>query len=54
LEVEEFRLLRIFGPNREELAGILREWHEEELHDLDVSPNIIRVQGQGGSDGWGM
>jgi hypothetical protein len=36
-------LRRIFGPKRDELT---REWtklHNEELHDLYSSPNIVRV-----------
>jgi hypothetical protein len=33
---------RIFGPKREEVAGCWRRLHNEELHDLYASPNIIR------------
>jgi hypothetical protein len=38
-------LRRIFGPNKDEITG---EWrtllvHNEELTDLNFSPNIIRV-----------
>jgi hypothetical protein len=36
-------LRRIFGPKREEVAGGWRRLHNEELHDLNASPNIIRV-----------
>jgi hypothetical protein len=36
-------LRRIFGPEREEVAGGWRRLHNEELHNLDASPNIIRV-----------
>jgi hypothetical protein len=36
-------VLRIFGPKREELAGGWRKLHNEELHNLYTSPNIIRV-----------
>jgi hypothetical protein len=44
LRASENRVLkRIFGPNREELAGSLRKLHNEELHNLHASPNIIRV-----------
>jgi hypothetical protein len=34
---------RIFGPNREEVAGGGRRLHNEELRNLYVSPNIITV-----------
>jgi hypothetical protein len=38
--VFESRVLRkIFGPKREEVAGL----HSEELHKVYISPNIIRV-----------
>jgi hypothetical protein len=43
LRVFENRVLRrIFGPKRDEVT---REWrlHNEELNDLYLSPNIIRV-----------
>jgi hypothetical protein len=36
-------LRRIFGPKREEVAGGWRRLHDEELHNLYVSPNIVRV-----------
>jgi hypothetical protein len=36
-------LRRIFGPKREELAGGWRRLHNEELHNLYTSLNIIRV-----------
>jgi hypothetical protein len=40
----ENRLLkRIFRPKREEVAGVWRRLHNEELHNLFTSPNIIRV-----------
>jgi hypothetical protein len=35
-------LRRIFGPEREE-DGTWRELHNDELHDLYSSPNIVRV-----------
>jgi hypothetical protein len=39
----ENRVLRkIFGPNREE-DGSWRKLHNDELHDLYSSPNIVRV-----------
>jgi hypothetical protein len=36
-------LRRIFGPNREELLGGWIKLHKEELHNLYVSPIIIRA-----------
>jgi hypothetical protein len=36
-------LRRIFGPKREEVAGGLRRLHNEELHNLYTSTNIIMV-----------
>jgi hypothetical protein len=36
-------LRRIFGPKSEEVAGGCRRLHNEELHNLYTSPNIIRV-----------
>jgi hypothetical protein len=36
-------LKRIFGPKREEVAGDWRRLHDEELHNLYTSPNVIRV-----------
>jgi hypothetical protein len=42
--VFEYRILRrIFGPKREEVAGGWRRLHNEELHNLYASPNIIRA-----------
>jgi hypothetical protein len=44
LRVFENRALRrIFGPKRDEVAGDRRKLHNEELHNLYFSPNIIRV-----------
>jgi hypothetical protein len=41
--VFENRILRrIFGPKRDEVTGEWRELHNEELHILYSSPNIIR------------
>jgi hypothetical protein len=43
LTVFENRILRrIFGPKRDELTGVLRKLHNEELHNLYSSPDIIR------------
>jgi hypothetical protein len=43
LRVFENRVLRkIFGPKREE-NGLWRKLHNDELHSLHSSPNIIRV-----------
>jgi len=36
-------LRRIFGPKREEVTGGWRILHNEELHNLYASPNIVRV-----------
>jgi hypothetical protein len=44
LRVFENRVLRtIYGPKRKEMAGGWRRLHNEELHNLYASPNIIRV-----------
>jgi len=36
-------LKRIFGPRRDEVTGVWRRLHNEELNDLHSSPNIVRV-----------
>jgi hypothetical protein len=42
--VFENRVLRgIFGPKRDEVIGDWRKMHNEELHNLYCSPNIIRM-----------
>jgi hypothetical protein len=41
--VFENRLLRIFGPRRDEVTGEWRKLHNEELRDLYPSPSIIRI-----------
>jgi hypothetical protein len=42
--VSENRVLRrIFGPKREQVTGGWRRLHNEELHNLYASPNIISV-----------
>jgi hypothetical protein len=43
-------LRRIFGSKRDEVTGDWRKLHNEELHNLNFSPNIIRIinsQGRG-------
>jgi hypothetical protein len=43
LRVFESRVLRrIFGPKRDEVTGEWRKLHNEELHNLYSSPDIIR------------
>jgi len=42
---------RIFGPKREEMEGGWRRLHNEELHNLYPSLNIIRVINEG-ECGW--
>jgi hypothetical protein len=41
--VFENRVVRIFGPKRNEVAGGWRKLHNEELRDLYSSPSIIRI-----------
>jgi hypothetical protein len=36
-------LRRIFGPKRDEVMGEWRKLHNEELHELYLSPSIIRI-----------
>jgi hypothetical protein len=36
-------LRRIFGPKRDEVTGEWRKLHNEALHNLYSSPNIIRM-----------
>jgi hypothetical protein len=42
LRVFENRVLKIFGPKREEDVS-RRKLHNDELHNLYSSPNIVRV-----------
>jgi hypothetical protein len=44
MRVFENRVLRrIFGPKRDEVTGVWRKLHKEELRDLYSSPSIIRI-----------
>jgi hypothetical protein len=44
LRVLENRMLRrILGPKSDEVTGGWRKLHNEELHDLYSSPNILRI-----------
>jgi hypothetical protein len=43
LRVFENTLRRIFGPKRDEMKGGWRKLHNEGLHNLYSSPNIIRL-----------
>jgi hypothetical protein len=43
LRVFENRVMRIFGPKRNEVIGGCRKLHNEELHNLYCSPSIIRI-----------
>ena len=43
LRVFERKVLRIFGPQRDEVTGEWRKLHNEELNDLYSSPNMARV-----------
>jgi hypothetical protein len=40
-------LRRTFEPKREEITGGLRKLHNEEVHNLYFSPNIIRIRWAG-------
>jgi hypothetical protein len=42
IRVFENTVLKIFGPKREE-DGSWRKLHNDDLHDLYSSPNIVRV-----------
>jgi hypothetical protein len=41
--VLENEVMRIVGPKKEEVTGGWRRLHNEKLHNLYPSPNIIRV-----------
>jgi hypothetical protein len=36
-------LRRTFGPERDEIVGGRRKLHNEELHNICSSPNILRM-----------
>jgi hypothetical protein len=36
-------LRRIFGPKRDDVTGDWKKLHNEELHNLYSSPNVIRM-----------
>ena len=40
---ENMAMRRIFGPRRDEVPGEWRRLHNEELNNLNSSPNIVRV-----------
>ena len=44
LRVFENRVLRIFGPKRDEVTESWRKLHNEELNDLYFSPSIVRIR----------
>jgi len=41
--VFENRVLRVFGPKRDEVTGEWRKLHNEDLRDLYSLPNIVQV-----------
>ena len=43
LRVFENRMLRIFGPKRDEVTGEWRKLHNEVLNNLYCPPSIVRV-----------
>ena len=43
LRVSENRVLRIFGPKRDEVIGEWRKLHHEELNDMYSSTNFAQV-----------
>jgi hypothetical protein len=36
-------LRRMFGPKRDEVERLKKKMHNEELHNVYASPNIIRL-----------
>jgi hypothetical protein len=43
MKVFENRVMRVFGPKRDEVKGEWRKLHNEELNDLFFLPNIVRM-----------
>jgi hypothetical protein len=43
LRVFENRVLRVFGPTKDDATREWRKLHNEELNDLYYLPNIVRV-----------
>jgi hypothetical protein len=50
----EYRVLRTFGPKREEIRRDWRKLHSEELHDLHCSPDVTGAIKSRSSKGLGM
>jgi hypothetical protein len=40
---ENMVLRRLYGPRREEVTGGCKQLHDEQVHDIYSSPNIIRA-----------
>jgi hypothetical protein len=54
LRVFENKVLRrIFGPETDEMTGVCRKLHNEELHNFYSSPSIIRMNNHEECDGKG-
>jgi hypothetical protein len=52
--VFESRVLRICGPNKEEIIEGWRKFHNEEFHNLRSSQNIFIMIKSRGRDGKGI
>jgi hypothetical protein len=50
---ENRSLRRVYGPKREEVVGGWRRMHNEEVHNLDASSNIIWMIESRRITGWG-